>query len=251
MRRTNAPAKRSSSSSRGEQSWRKSLDELTPVRFARLSARSSHWWTRFERTKRNPSAAKSCCGWMAMGNTRRRQSIVAHFNRRLTDEDDCCHEPDVRSLHRLDCPRCRRGNPSPTCPTHRQGSSEGYSAFPAGHHREAGREGCQCDGGRSDLRARSKGFTAPPYRPGVRLRPGGRIRARPRRPAGQDLQGRGYVLRAVGICAPGSPKSEQDGEDAPPRGDPAPPRRQRGHRPGEGGEVTGTSLTNGGDFTAE
>src|SRR5262249_60096999 len=63
--RTHAPAKRSSSSSRGEQSWRKSLDELTPVRFARLSARSSHWRTRFERTKRNPSAA--------------------HFNRRLTD----------------------------------------------------------------------------------------------------------------------------------------------------------------------
>ena len=56
-----------------------------PVRFARLSARSTHWRTRFERTKRNPSAAKSCCGWMAMGNTRRRQSIVAHFNRRLTD----------------------------------------------------------------------------------------------------------------------------------------------------------------------
>jgi len=34
-----------------------------------------------ERTKRNPSAAKSCCGWIAMGNTRRRQAIVAHFNR--------------------------------------------------------------------------------------------------------------------------------------------------------------------------
>src|SRR5262249_14900703 len=82
------------------------------------------------------------------------------------------------------------------------------------------------------LRAWPKGSTAPPYRPGVRLRPGGRIRARPRRRAGQDLQGRGYVLRAVGICAPGGPESEQDGEDAPPRGDPAPPRRQRGHGPG-------------------
>src|SRR5262245_25388341 len=122
MRRTNAPAKRSSSSSRGEQSWRKSLDELTPVRFARLSARSSHWRTRFERTKRNPSAAKSCCGWMAMGKTRRRQSIVAHFNRRLTDEDDCCHEPDVPSPHRLDCPRCRRGNPSDLPPFYGPGA---------------------------------------------------------------------------------------------------------------------------------
>src|SRR5262249_21502391 len=236
MRRTNAPAKRSSSSSRGEQSWRKSLDELTPVRVARLSARSTHRRTRFERTKRNPSAAKSCCGWMAMGKTRRRQSIVAHFNRRLTDEDDCCHEPDVPSPHRLDCPRCRRGNPSPTCPTHRQGSSEGYSAFPAGHHREAGREGCHGDGGRSDLQARPKGSPPPPYRPGVRLRPGGRIGARPRRRAGQEIQGRGYVLRAVGIYAPGGPESEQDGEDAPPRGDPAPPRRQRGHDPGKGEE---------------
>src|SRR5438874_2912894 len=111
---------------------------------------------------------------------------------------------------------------------------EGDPAFPAGHPREAGREGCQCNGGRSDLRARPKGFTAPPYRPGVRLRPGGRIRARPRRRAGQDLQGRGYVLRAVGICAPGGPESEQDGEDAPPRGDPALPRRQRNDSPGEG-----------------
>src|SRR5262249_16805051 len=57
-----------------DKTFGKSLDELTPVRFARLSARSSHWRTRFERTKRNPFAAKSCCGWMAMGNTQRRQS---------------------------------------------------------------------------------------------------------------------------------------------------------------------------------
>ena len=45
-----------------------------------------------------------------MGNTWRRQSIVAHFNRRLTDEDDCCLEPDVPSPRRLDCPRDQRGN---------------------------------------------------------------------------------------------------------------------------------------------
>src|SRR5262249_62007372 len=50
----------------------------------------------------------------------------------------------------------------------------------------------------------------------------------------QDLQGRGYVLRAVGICAPGGPESEWQDQDPPPRGDPAPPRRQRGHGPGEG-----------------
>src|SRR5262249_28704904 len=77
-----------------------------------------------------------------------------------------------------------------------------------------------------------KGFTAPPYRPGVRLRPGGRIRARPRRRAGQAIQGRGYVLRAVGICAPGGPESEWQDQDPPPRGDPAPPRYQGSDDPG-------------------
>src|SRR5215471_13405095 len=46
---------------------------------------------------------------------------------------------------------------------------EGDPVVPAGHHREAGREGCQCDGASSDLRARSEGFAAPPHRPGVRL----------------------------------------------------------------------------------
>ena len=64
---------------------------------------------------------------------------------------------------------------------------------------------CQCDGGRSDLRARPEGFAAPPRRPGVRLRPGGRIRARHRRRAGQDLQGRGNVLRTVGVLCTGWP----------------------------------------------
>src|SRR5262249_13747604 len=89
------------------------------------------------------------------------------------------------------------------------------------------------DGGRSDLRAWPTGFTAPPYWPGVRPRPGGRLLARPRRRAGQEIQGRGYVLRAVGICAPGRPESEWRDQGPPPRGDPAPPRRQRNDSPGE------------------
>jgi pyruvate/2-oxoglutarate dehydrogenase complex dihydrolipoamide dehydrogenase (E3) component len=46
IRRTNAPAKRSSSFSRGEQNWRRSLDGSTPAKSVRLSARSSHWPTR-------------------------------------------------------------------------------------------------------------------------------------------------------------------------------------------------------------
>src|SRR5262249_61901347 len=62
----------------------------------------------------------------------------------------------------------------------------------------------------------------------------GTMPPRPRGRAGQDLQGWGYVLRAVGICAPGGPESEWQDQDPPPRGDPAPPRRQRGHGPGEG-----------------
>src|SRR5262249_55933383 len=48
------------------------------------------------------------------------------------------------------------------------------------------------------------------------------------------LQGGGYVLGAVGICAPGGPESEWQDQDPPPRGDPASSRRQRGHGPGEG-----------------
>src|SRR5262249_36860005 len=47
----------------------------------------------------------------------------------------------------------------------------------------------------------------------------------------QDLQGRGHVLRTVGVCAQGGPEPEQEGEDAPPGGDPAPPPRSGSYGP--------------------
>ena len=78
--------------------------------------------------------------------------------------------------------------------------------------------------------------SAPPRRAGVRVRPGRRVRARPRRRPRHDLQGRGHVLRAVRVRPPGDEEPEREAEDAPPRGDPAPPRRREGHGPGGGRE---------------
>src|SRR5262245_10995545 len=86
----------------------------------------------------------------------------------------------------------------------------------------------------SNHRARPERFGASSRRPRGRLRPGRRIRARPRRRADQDLQGWRDVLRTVGVRAPGGPKPERQDQDPPPGGDPAPSRRQTSDGSGEG-----------------
>src|SRR4029453_11569578 len=85
----------------------------------------------------------------------------------FTDEDFCCQASDVPRTRRLLRHRGQRDDPGPT---DREGPGEVDTAVPAGHHREAGREGRKCDGARSDLRARPEGFAASQHRPGVRLR---------------------------------------------------------------------------------
>jgi hypothetical protein len=77
----------------------------------------------------------------------------------------------------------------------------------------------------------------------VRLRPGGRIRARHRRPAGQDLQGRRNVLRTVGVYAPGGPEPERQDQDPPARRDPALPSRQGSDGPGKKQKVEIAGLS--------
>ena len=127
--------------------------------------------------------------------------------------------------------RGRRADAGPAC---RDGRGQGDSALPAGHRREIGREGRQGDSGGGGDRTRRAGPSAPPHRPGVRVRPGRRVRARPQRRPRHDLQGRGHVLRAVRVRPPGDEEPEREGEDTPPRGDPPPPRHRKGHGPGGG-----------------
>src|SRR4051812_19525909 len=88
------------------------------------------------------------------------------------------HESDIPRIGRL---RRRRGRGDGAGPARRERHGQSDRPLAAGHPREIGREGRQGDGGGGGDRTRRAGPSAPPRRPGVRVRPGRRVRARPRR----------------------------------------------------------------------
>src|SRR6516225_303085 len=101
-----------------------------------------------------------------------------------------------------------------------------------GHRREAGRQGDEGNGGGSDAGARPGRQAAPPRRPGDRVRPGGRVRLGHRRPAGQDAQDGGDVLRADRVPAPRVEEPGREGQHARPGSGPAPAAHPADHDSG-------------------
>src|SRR5262249_17887139 len=73
------------------------------------------------------------------------------------------------------------------------------------------------------------GDATPPGRPGDRVRPGGRVRVGHRRPADQDVQGGGHVLRADRLLAPRVEEPGREGQHARPGSGPAPAGRPADH----------------------